>query len=333
MRKDLNLQTVFIIDKKNNMLIFLGNLIENISIDQQELAAVLGKIVAAAKKLDLNSFEESKIGEKSYFYGSYEKIIIIVQYKETKAPPNELLGVFNKTFNQKFSDLLNNYSNEDIPKFKSFLDDLKNIVSKFEQSIEEKPTKPATTIEPPKEVKIGREPIIKPMKRDAYPEGIADYKRDEVLWNESEMVKNEYVAEFVDGMITHLQIFLSISLTHHYELFIDFSEYPAKPKISIGKGLSQELGESLDELLFYYRNWDTKIPPHIIELVREFEAILMKYKAKGKLSDTDEMPETALPDLEPLPELPPWEEETKDSTAIPEKSENAEEQSNQNKNE
>jgi len=35
----------------------------------------------------------------------------------------------------------------------------------------------------------------------------------------------------------------------------------------------------------------------------------MKFKVKGKLSDTSEMPEAALPDLEPLPELPPIEEE------------------------
>lgn len=156
---------------------------------------------------------------------------------------------------------------------------------------------------------IGKEPIIKPMKRDAYAEGIPDYKRDEVLWNEAQMVKNEYVAEYVDGLVFKLKTFLSISLTHHYEIFIDFSEYPNKPQISIGKGLQEELGKSLEELLYFYRNWDTKIPPHIIELIREFEAILMKYKAAGDLSDTAEMPETALPELEPLPELPPLEEE------------------------
>ena len=64
--------------------------------------------------------------------------------------------------------------------------------------------------------------------------------------------------------------------------------------------------------MYYYKNWDTKIPPHIIEIVREFESVLMKFKALGKLSDTDEMPESALPDLEPLPELPPLEEEPKE---------------------
>ena len=234
----------------------------------------------------------------------------------------------------KFSDIFGTYKNEDIPKFKPFLDDIKNIILTFkpdilkQQKIEEKPIAPTSITELPKEVQIGKEPIIKAMKRDAYPDGIADYKRDEVLWNESEMVKNEYVAEFVEGMITNLQVFLSISLTHHYELFIDFSDYPAKPEISIGKGLSEELGISLDQLLFFYRNWDTKIPPHIIELVREFEATLMKFKAKGKLSDTDEMPETALPELEPLPELPPWEEEPEVEATTPEEPKEESEKNN-----
>ena len=313
----MNIQTVFIVDKKNNMLIFLGALIEDVSINQQELATVLGKIVGVTKSMEVNSFDKTEIENKSYSFGSFEKLIVIIQYKDEESPPNDLLAAINKGFIIKFSALLENYENTDIPKFKGFLTDVKDIISKNkheplkEQKIEEKPVKPASVpiVEPPKEVTIGIDLLIQPMKRDAYPEGIPDYKRDEILWNESEMVKNEYVAEFVEGMITNLQVFLSISLTHHYELFIDFSEYPAKPKITIGKGLSQELGKSLDELLIFYRNWDSKIPPHIIELVREFEAILMKFKAKGKLSDTDEMPQTALPELEPLPELPPLEEE------------------------
>ncbi len=42
--------------------------------------------------------------------------------------------------------------------------------------------------------------------------------------------------------------------------------------------------------------------------MREIEAVLMKFKSFGKLSETTELPESALPDLEPLRELPPLEE-------------------------
>ena len=178
---------------------------------------------------------------------------------------------------------------------------------------------------------IGSRQLVDPMKREAFPEGIPEYKVDEVLWNEGQMVKDEYSAEFVEGMISNLQVFLSISLTHHYEIVINFSEYPQKPTISIGAGLEKELGKGLEELLFFYKNWDTKIPPHLIELVREIEAVLMKFKAKGKLSETDAMPESALPDLEPLPELPPWEEEP--SEEPPKETEEPKEPQEEKKNE
>jgi len=324
------------------MLIFLGMLKEGISINQQELATVLGKVVAAASNLELKSFDTIEIGKKSYLYGNFEKIIIISEYLDKESPPNEFLIQLNRSFLAKYAELLENYSKSDIPKFKPFIENIKAVLDQLEEKspveskLEEKPAPSVPIIEIPKKVEIGKEMIIKPMKRDAYPEGIPDYKRDEVLWNESEMVKNEYVAEFVEGMISHVQVFLSISLTHHYQLFIDFSDYPSKPKINIGKGLAEELGKSLDELLYFYRNWDTKIPAHIIELVREFEAVLMKYKAKGKLSATDEMPETALPELEPLPELPPLEEEAKEEVSPPEKlreAENPENKSTQNNSE
>jgi len=296
------------------MLIFLGVLQEGVSLNQEDLTKVLGTIASKIAGLDVNSASSIQISENSYIFGNFEKIIIIVGYGGSDLPSKELLIELNRGFIGKFSELLENYSNEDIPKFKAFLNEAKTIIetplpSKTVEVKKEEP-QPAA-IEPPKEDEIGAKPLLKPMERAPFPEGIADYQRDEVLWNEAEMAKADYVAEFVEGMISQIKVFLSISLTHHYEIYIDFSEYPSKPKISIGAGLADELGKSLDELLFFYRNWDTKIPAHIIEIIREFETVLMKFKAKGKLSDTSEMPEAALPDLEPLPELPPLEEDEK----------------------
>ena len=63
----------------------------------------------------------------------------------------------------------------------------------------------------------------------------------------------------------------------------------------------------------------------------EIEVVLMKFKAMGKLSDTDEMPESALPDLEPLPELPPWEEEP--PAEKPKEAEESKEEPGEKKNE
>jgi len=307
----MNIQTIFIVDKRNKMLIFLGVLQEGLSLNQEELTKVLGTIAAKIAGLDINSTESLQINEKSYLFGNFEKIIIIIGFEGTDSPPKEILTELDKGFVGKFSALLENYSNEDIPKFKAFLEDARGILEKPLTPIPapEKKEEPIHVEATPQIDEIGAKPLITPMERSAFPEGIADYQRDEILWNEAEMAKADYVAEYVEGMISQIKVFLSISLTHHYEIYIDFSEYPAKPKISIGAGLAEELGKSLDELLFFYRNWDTKIPPHVLEIIREFEAVLMKFKAQKKLSDTSEMPEAALPELEPLPDLPPLEED------------------------
>jgi len=310
----LNVQTLYIIDKRSKVLIFLGVLAEGVSINQQELSNVLGTIVSQSMNLNINSFTQAKVNDNSYYFGVFEKLIIILEYKND-IPPEDFVLELEKVFSKKYWDILDNYSNEDIPKFKSFLDDVKEISLKYigstkkEEKIEEPEISNEIEPVPPVEKKIGTYPLIEPLKRDAYPEGIPDYSRDEIFWNEAEMLKNEYVADYVEGMITKLQIFLSISLTHHYEIYIDFTNYPSRPELTVGQGLLDELGGNLGDILFFYKNWDTKVPPHIIEIIREFEAVLMKFKVKGKLSDTSEMPEAALPDLEPLPELPPIEEE------------------------
>ncbi len=141
------------------------------------------------------------------------------------------------------------------------------------------------------------------MKREAYPEGISDYQRDEVLWNEARMIKDKYPANFLEGMIFNMEIYLSINLSQHYKVFVDFSNYPSKPIIDITEGLKQELGKNLEELLNLFSIWDPKVPPHIIEIINELEAVLKKLKEQGKLSNRSEIPKFALPELIPLPKI------------------------------
>jgi len=162
----------------------------------------------------------------------------------------------------------------------------------------------------PQEIPRAKEggPLIKPMKRNAYPDGLPEYSRDEILWNEAQAVMGEYAADFVDGIISKLQMSMSISLTHHYDLVVDFTNYPEMPTITIPKSLAEDIEQPLEEALYFMQNWDPKIPPHMIEIVRELEAFLVKKKGESKLTPTAEMPETAMPELtplQPLPELTP----------------------------
>ncbi len=318
----MNFQAIYLIEKSKNLLIFLDNLTESNSIDQNDMETMLNAIITKCASNNKIFFEYIEISGTCYTYGNFEKLVVIIQHQNDKAPTNELLEDLYNGFIEKFSILLSNYSEDDVIKFKGFAEDVKKIIAKKstfkvkeaqvevkqEKKIKIQPKKEEQKVEIITEDIIGLKPLVNSSKRTAYPEGIPEYSRDEVLFNESQMVKDDYVTEYAEGVIFNIKIFLSISLTHHYEIYIDFSNYPDKPKIVIGQGLQNELGKNIEELLYLYKNWDSKIPPHIVELVREIEAVLMKFKSFGKLSETTELPESALPDLEPLRELPPLEE-------------------------
>jgi len=146
--------------------------------------------------------------------------------------------------------------------------------------------------------------IIKALERTSYPEGISDYIRDEVLWEEARMVKDKFPADFVEGLLFHLQIYMRISKNHIYKIAVDFSDYPSKPSLGFSEDLNidlnRKLGISINELLYFYKNWDAKTPPHIIEIIKEVEAVLLQIYAKGELSETGDI---SLPDLRPLPKI------------------------------
>lgn len=147
-------------------------------------------------------------------------------------------------------------------------------------------------------------PPLTPMKRRTYPGGkIEEYERDEVLWNESQDVMQNYTADFIEGIISRLTIYLSISIQHHYEFEIDFTDYPKKPQLKLPESLLGDLGAPFEKQSYFLQHWDEKIPPHIIEIVRELEHVLMNLKTRGRLTPTASV-EATVPDLEPLPELP-----------------------------
>ena len=124
----MNVETIFIVDKRNKMLIFLGVLQEGVSLNQEALTKVLGTIASKIAGLGVDSTEIVQINDNSYIFGNFDKIIIIVGYSGEEIPPEALLIELNKGFIAKFTELLNNYSNEDIPKFKAFLSDAKSIL-------------------------------------------------------------------------------------------------------------------------------------------------------------------------------------------------------------
>ena len=88
----MTIQTIFIVDKRNKMLIFLGVLQEGVSLNQEDLTKVLGTIASKIAGIDVDSTDTIQISEKSYIFGNFEKIIIIVGFEGTDSPPKELLS-------------------------------------------------------------------------------------------------------------------------------------------------------------------------------------------------------------------------------------------------
>jgi len=154
----LSAQAVFIVDKIENTLIFLEHLEENIKINQKELSNILGKIVNNSKDLKFNSFSEFKLKEKYYLYGAFDKFLIILQHLKDKPPPEELIIELHNTFIKIFENILENYTTNDLYKFRSFTKVIREI---FAKHLKDK--KGLDTI-------IGNSPIIDPIQRDFYPE-------------------------------------------------------------------------------------------------------------------------------------------------------------------
>ncbi len=287
----MSAQAVFIVDKVKNTLVFLDQLDENIRINQKQLSNILGKIVSNCKDLKLNSFSNFEINGNSYFYGVFEKFLIIIQHLKNTPPPEELLIELYGIFTKVFANILDNYTNNDLPKFRSFVKVLREILPKYINHTCEQ------------DIAIGDKPIIDPIKRDFYPERPSVYKRDEILWTEARLIKQEYATQYVDGLIFKLHIYFKISSAQCYKIYIDFSDYPLKPTIILDNELSRELGEDLDEKLYFYRSWDKKRPPHIIEIIKELETVLLQYYSKGRLSKIPELHKIAIPEIKPLPNI------------------------------
>ncbi|MHA1798284.1 MAG: hypothetical protein ACTSVY_07515 [Candidatus Helarchaeota archaeon] len=96
-------------------------------------------------------------------------------------------------------------------------------------------------------------------------------KLDERILNESKEVSMEFPTEILDENPAHIKVFLSKSLTEHYTLEIDFSNYPERPKVEFGD-IKKVLGDNPSLIL---ENWNSKNPPMICEFVREIESYLL----------------------------------------------------------
>jgi hypothetical protein len=102
---------------------------------------------------------------------------------------------------------------------------------------------------------------------------ISPEEQDALLADEAEQLMNEFQTELVDGSISRMRIYLSITIEKHYVLGIDFSNYPSKaPLVTLQEDVKKITGDP--STLETMKNWDPQKPPHIIDVIREIEGKL-----------------------------------------------------------
>ncbi|MHA1799391.1 MAG: hypothetical protein ACTSVY_13170 [Candidatus Helarchaeota archaeon] len=100
---------------------------------------------------------------------------------------------------------------------------------------------------------------------------------DSLLANELTFLMNEFQVEMVEGVISRVRIYISVSVELNFIIGIDYSLYPKKPLLTIQDELKQILDpETLDSM----KNWKENGSSHVVDIVRELEAKLVSASKK-----------------------------------------------------
>ncbi|MHA1300600.1 MAG: hypothetical protein ACTSO9_14380, partial [Candidatus Helarchaeota archaeon] len=90
--------------------------------------------------------------------------------------------------------------------------------------------------------------------------------RDAKLAEEMTMLMNEFQTEIVEGVISRVRVYLTISEQLNFIIGIDYSNYPAKPLLTVQEQLKSIINPDDLETL---KNW--KEGMHVVEIFRELE--------------------------------------------------------------
>ncbi len=93
-----------------------------------------------------------------------------------------------------------------------------------------------------------------------------------IFENELNLILKEYSADYTEENPADLTVYLSITPEIHYQVQVNFKTYPERPSINLPPDLTEELGDPAN-FLFTLRDWDSKKPPHIVDIIHELEEI------------------------------------------------------------
>jgi hypothetical protein len=92
---------------------------------------------------------------------------------------------------------------------------------------------------------------------------------DEVLFHEYEDLTALYNVEMVDGIVSKNRIFIYANIGEHHEITVDYSNFPALPKITMPNALSDIL--AISRLM---QGWNPECPARIVDVIAEIEQLV-----------------------------------------------------------
>jgi len=103
------------------------------------------------------------------------------------------------------------------------------------------------------------------------PELFADHEQTSVALNtEIGLVQQEYAYDQYSQQKGDLNVYLTITLTKTFIIRINFNDYPEKPSVNVPEDAHNLVGD-VYQTLDVLKNWNTKNPPHIVDILRELE--------------------------------------------------------------
>ncbi|MHA1264164.1 MAG: hypothetical protein ACTSRS_02925 [Candidatus Helarchaeota archaeon] len=98
---------------------------------------------------------------------------------------------------------------------------------------------------------------------------------------ERDLILQEYSCDFKEERPAEMIIYISITPEIHYQIQINFEQYPKKPTLHLPAELEKQIGDP-NHFLPSLRHWNPQKPPHVIETIRELETHLFEIISPDK---------------------------------------------------
>jgi ubiquitin-protein ligase len=125
--------------------------------------------------------------------------------------------------------------------------------------------------EDPSQMEYEEEPAaqIEPLPSDV-PLFIDENELPLAISTELGLLQQEYAYDQMGERMDVLNVYLTITVSKTFLITIDFQNYPERPVITLPDEIQAIINNPYSELEIL-RNWNSKQPPHIVEIIRELE--------------------------------------------------------------